>query len=112
MCALCVRKMARAAPSLGRLSSSLLEGLKGGQARVFSSLPEPVDAPAGGSPNAVEGYVAHPSALNPNVLKAEYAVRGALYNKAIEMQNEGKEIIYTNGGEGRRRARAHGGGAW
>ena len=38
------------------------------------------------------------STLNPNLLKAQYAVRGELYNKAVEMAAAGKEIIYTNVG--------------
>ena len=33
------------------------------------------------------------STLNPNLLKAQYAVRGELYNKAVEMAAAGREII-------------------
>ena len=33
--------------------------------------------------------------MNHNLLKAQYAVRGELYNKAVEMAAAGKEIIYT-----------------
>ncbi len=64
--------------------------------RQFSSLPEPVaEAPA--KPNSQDGYVAHPSLLNSDLLKAQYAVRGELYNKALELQAQGRELIFTNG---------------
>jgi glutamate--glyoxylate aminotransferase len=66
-------------------------------ARLFSSaMPEPVvDAPA---PNSIDGKVAHPSLLNQDLLKAQYAVRGELYNKALELQKQGRDLIFTNGG--------------
>jgi hypothetical protein len=41
--------------------------------------------------------VAHPSLLNPDLLKAQYAVRGELYNKALELQKQGRDLIFTNG---------------
>jgi len=28
----------------------------------------------------------------------QYAVRGELYNKALELQKQGRELIFTNGG--------------
>ena len=66
------------------------------QQRAYSSLPEP--AVAGGShANAKDGFVAHPDLLNDNLLKAQYAVRGELYNKALELQKQGRELIFTNG---------------
>lgn len=34
--------------------------------------------------------------LNPHLLKAEYAVRGAILIRAQEMENQGKKIIYCN----------------
>ncbi|KAH6828041.1 alanine-2-oxoglutarate aminotransferase 2 [Perilla frutescens var. hirtella] len=36
--------------------------------------------------------------LNENVKKCQYAVRGELYLRASELQNEGKKIIFTNVG--------------
>ena len=105
MCGLCLRSgKAVASHLLGRATQGggmvqLLEnGLKAGQMRFFSSLPAPDES--GQAPTSLDGYVAHPKLLNENVLKAEYAVRGALYNKAVEMQNQGADIIYTNGGAG------------
>lgn len=32
-----------------------------------------------------------------DLLKAQYAVRGELYNKALELQKQGRELIFTNG---------------
>jgi hypothetical protein len=28
----------------------------------------------------------------------QYAVRGELYNKALELQKQGRDLIFTNGG--------------
>jgi glutamate--glyoxylate aminotransferase len=58
----------------------------------------PAQATGNDNPVKVDGYVLHPSTLNENLLKAQYAVRGELYNKAVEMAAEGKDIIYTNVG--------------
>lgn len=63
--------------------------------RVYSAVPQPADTT---STNKIDGYAMHPSTLNPNVLKAQYAVRGELYNKAVELAGQGRDIIYTNGG--------------
>jgi hypothetical protein len=43
-----------------------------------------------------DGYVLHPDLLNPNLLEAQYAVRGELYLKAEELKKS-RDIIYTNG---------------
>lgn len=57
-----------------------------------------VPQPADNSTNTrVDGYVLHPSTINSNILKAQYAVRGELYNKAVELAQQGREITYTNG---------------
>lgn len=48
-------------------------------------------------PNMKEGKVLHPDLMNENFVKAQYAVRGELYNRAQELSKQGKEIIYTNG---------------
>ncbi|KAG1680369.1 hypothetical protein FOA52_015460 [Chlamydomonas sp. UWO 241] len=48
--------------------------------------------------NHIDGKVCHPSLLNANVLKTQYAVRGELYLRAEELRMEGKEIIFTNVG--------------
>jgi len=63
--------------------------------RVYSAVPQPAEAP---STNRIDGYSLHPSTLNGNLLKAQYAVRGELYNKAVELAAQGRDIIYTNGG--------------
>ena len=68
--------------------------------RSFSSLPEPVASLA---PNAKDGFVSHPSLLNENLLKTQYAVRGELYNKAMELAASGRELIFTNGAAAARR---------
>ncbi|MEW5297896.1 MAG: hypothetical protein WDW36_001074 [Sanguina aurantia] len=49
-------------------------------------------------PHELEGKVLHPSLLNDNVLKTEYAVRGELYLRAEQLRKEGKEIMFTNVG--------------
>lgn len=63
--------------------------------RMYGAMP--AHATGNDNPVKVDGYVLHPSTLNENLLKAQYAVRGELYNKAVEMAAEGKDIIYTNG---------------
>lgn len=45
-------------------------------ARLFSSMPQPADQP-GANVNELEGKVAHPTLLNADLLKAQYAVRQA-----------------------------------
>lgn len=39
----------------------------------------------------------HPDLLNKNLRDAQYAVRGELYLRAMELTKEGKEITFTNG---------------
>lgn len=112
MCILCLGKSsalrAGARQLLGTGGPCALSKASGGAAtleqatkavgtRFFSSaMPEPAhDAPA---PNELEGKVAHPSLLNPDLLKAQYAVRGELYNKALELQKQGRDLIFTNVG--------------
>ncbi len=68
--------------------------------RAYAAVPQPVDRSE--RANTIDGYALHPSTINPNILKAQYAVRGELYNKAVEMAAKGDmEITYTNGGCGR-----------
>jgi hypothetical protein len=68
--------------------------------RSYAAVPQPVDRSE--RSNTIDGYALHPSTINPNILKAQYAVRGELYNKAVEMAAKGDmEITYTNGGCGR-----------
>lgn len=62
--------------------------------RRFSAVPQPSSDSNNGK---IDGYVLHPSTINPNILKAEYAVRGELYNKAVELAGQGRDIMYTNG---------------
>ena len=49
--------------------------------------------------------VLHPTLLNANMLKAQYAVRGELYLKGEELRKAGRDILYTNG-EGEREPRS------
>lgn len=65
--------------------------------RFYGAMPAQETDQKEGPPTKVDGYVLHPTTLNENLLKAQYAVRGELYNKAQEMAAEGKDIIYTNG---------------
>ena len=44
-----------------------------------------------------DGKVLHPDLLNEHVKRAEYAVRGELYLRAMELQKEGMKITFTNG---------------
>lgn len=53
-----------------------------------------------GPENRREGKVLHPALVNPAIVKAEYAVRGELLNRAVSMDAEGRSIIYTNGANG------------
>lgn len=102
MCALC--QVARKSKNVRSLLMSSTRGWKdsllGGNSsvRMFGAVPEPTSSGEGAQPAKVDGYVLHPSTLNENLLKAQYAVRGELYNKAVEMAAEGKDIIYTNVG--------------
>jgi len=70
-------------------------------ARAFSAaaaLPAAAEPASEAAPtNSLDGKVMHPSLLNANLLKTQYAVRGELYLKAEELRKQGKEIIFTNG---------------
>ena len=109
MCVLCVLRDPRA-----RRQGNVLRKLLGGSSlasrhrispecetfpgsqRIFSAVPAAASV-EGAEVNKIDGYVLHPSTLNPNILKAKYAVRGDIYTKAQELAAEGREIIYTNG---------------
>ena len=67
-------------------------------ARGYSAQAQPADA--AGQVNRKEGKVLHPDLINENIKKAQYAVRGELYNRAVQLAAEGKEIMYTNGERG------------
>lgn len=67
-----------------------------GRYRAFSAVPAAA-APETSEANKIDGYALHPTTLNRNILKAQYAVRGEIYNKAQELAQQGKDIIYTNG---------------
>eukprot|EP01025_Chloroclados_australasicus_P039239 TRINITY_DN40527_c0_g1_i1.p1 TRINITY_DN40527_c0_g1~~TRINITY_DN40527_c0_g1_i1.p1 ORF type:complete len:524 (-),score=50.45 TRINITY_DN40527_c0_g1_i1:375-1946(-) len=45
-----------------------------------------------------DGKVLHPDLLNANVKATQYAVRGELYQRALQLQKEGLQITYTNVG--------------
>ncbi|PSC75327.1 alanine aminotransferase [Micractinium conductrix] len=59
-------------------------------ARAFSSLPEPAEQE--------REYALSPATLNEDLKAAQYAVRGELYMKAMELQKAGRELIFTNVG--------------
>jgi hypothetical protein len=59
----------------------------------FASVPQPVDDSI---PHSKNGYVLHPDLISETVKKAQYAVRGELYLRAVELENAGMEITYTN----------------
>jgi len=42
--------------------------------------------------------ILHPKTINQNVVRAEYAVRGQLYNAAVARSKAGKKVILTNVG--------------
>ena len=44
-----------------------------------------------------EGKALHPDLLNESVKKTQYAVRGELYLRAVELQEQGTKITFTNG---------------
>ena len=50
-----------------------------------------------GIPHSKDGYVTHPDLLNEAVKRTQYAVRGELYLRAMQLQKEGMKIIFTNG---------------
>jgi hypothetical protein len=49
------------------------------------------------APHHIDGKVLHPDLLNGPVKRAEYAVRGELYLKAMQLQQKGMKIVFTNG---------------
>ena len=100
MCALC-HAARRSKSLLTSLTSCAHRGMghptcyaatceAGAEIRAFSAIPQPAETPT-------RTYQLDPSTLNPNILKAQYAVRGELYNKAVELAEQGRDIIYTNG---------------
>ena len=44
-----------------------------------------------------EGKAMHPDLLNEAVKKTQYAVRGELYLRAMQLQDDGMSITFTNG---------------
>lgn len=48
-------------------------------------------------PHSKDGHVTHPDLLNEAVKRTQYAVRGELYLRAMELQKEGMKITFTNG---------------
>ncbi len=67
--------------------------------RWFASLPAPVEADS--PEHSKDGKALHPDLVNANMRKAQYAVRGELYLKAEQLQQQGREIIMTNGAQAR-----------
>jgi hypothetical protein len=66
-------------------------------ARALASAAMPAAADSSDAPpvNAIDGKVMHPSLLNRNLLKTQYAVRGELYLRAEQLRKAGKEIIVS-----------------
>jgi hypothetical protein len=52
----------------------------------FASVPQPVDDSI---PHSKEGYVLHPGLINEAIKKTQYAVRGELYLRAMELEKGG-----------------------
>ena len=44
-----------------------------------------------------DGKALHPDLINPAIKRTQYAVRGELYLRAMELQKEGMKITFTNG---------------
>lgn len=44
-----------------------------------------------------DGKAMHPDLLNEAIKRTQYAVRGELYLRAMELQKEGMKITFTNG---------------
>lgn len=62
--------------------------------RQFASVPQPKDT---STPHSKDGYVLHPDLINEAIKKTQYAVRGELYLRAMELEKNGMKITYTNG---------------
>lgn len=74
--------------------SSLAQAAEGfGLARHFSMTSHSLSV----VPHSKDGYVTHPDLLNEAVKRTQYAVRGELYLRAMQLQNEGMKITFTNG---------------
>jgi hypothetical protein len=81
------------------LSRSLLPTSATACARWLAAVPRP--APTEDTfPHSKEGKTLHPDLLNEAVKKTQYAVRGELYLRAMQLQDEGMKIIFTNGAHG------------
>lgn len=63
--------------------------------RHFASVPQPKGEPS--APHSKDGYVLHPDLINEAIKKTQYAVRGELYLRAVELEKSGMKITYTNG---------------
>ncbi|NJR42521.1 MAG: hypothetical protein HC767_07505 [Akkermansiaceae bacterium] len=62
--------------------------------RHFASVPQPRDESI---PHSKDGYVLHPDLINEAIKRTQYAVRGELYLRAMELEKNGMKITYTNG---------------
>jgi glutamate--glyoxylate aminotransferase len=113
MCALChvARKSSSLARALrgcqraasapaGALAAPAAEGAGLSAARASRAYAAVPQAEPGRVDEGGRRYALHPTTLNQNLLRAEYAVRGELYKKAMELQAAGKKLIFTNGTSG------------
>lgn len=81
----------------GCVGGEMQEGHGIGFSRLYAALPSQADTGGSQQSAKVDGYALHPSTMNADMLKAQYAVRGELYYKAQELAAQGRDIIYTNG---------------
>lgn len=49
-------------------------------------------------PTSLDERVLRPETLSPNIIKAEYGVRGEIYLEAQKMVNAGKDVVFMNVG--------------
>jgi hypothetical protein len=49
-------------------------------------------------PTSLEERVLRPDTLSPNIIKAEYGVRGEIYLEAQKMVNAGEDVVFMNVG--------------
>lgn len=85
-------------PGVVAVSRSLFATSAAACARWLAAMPARA-SPARGDelPHTKEGKVLHPDLLNEAVKKTQYAVRGELYLRAMQLQDEGMKITFTNG---------------
>jgi hypothetical protein len=84
----------RAIAQVASSPASSLMGATFGLGRMFMTTPIHTD---NSFSHSKEGKVLHPDLLNDAVKRTQYAVRGELYLRAMQLQEEGMKITFTNG---------------